>query len=84
MPVPKKPPHLAHADLMTSFEKADAFTPRNKLGGGNYPVHAATGKAMTSAQLASVNKAAQISAANRSARASSKKLGLPGLKPGKF
>jgi hypothetical protein len=75
----KLKPHEMHADMMSAFETADANTPRTKQGNGSYGFSQATGKPRSPAQMASAQKAADTSAANRSAQASVRNATAPDL-----
>ena len=65
-------PHEKHAALTDAFATADAATPRTKAGNASYGFSKGAGMPISPAKQASVNKAAEASAASRGARAEAK------------
>jgi hypothetical protein len=61
--------HQAHLDMMGAFESAEKNTPSATQMGTSYPTSPVTGMPRTTAQMASVKKAAQKSALARGERA---------------
>jgi hypothetical protein len=60
--------HQAKIDMMNAYDMADRNTPRDNIGRASYGMGAG-GVPRTPAQMASVKKAAKISAAKRGERA---------------
>jgi hypothetical protein len=74
----KQPQHMFHSALTQAFESAERNTKPDKAGNASYGF-AKTGMPISPAREASVMKAAQTSAKNRSARADARNATAPTL-----